>query len=185
MQCFFRQNAWKNIYEHHHSDFVLLGEDVSTGHNYCQRSLLRRERRPRSKAGSVSLMSQSQQWYPHAHYKVLQMEVGKEKSTKHKIYKNAKTEQLLVRRWQWVWAPWWTPRRFSFSSPAQTRPLLSTRCPFKHWCHDDINDGFTKACSSGDWGGSLPHVDCVSFPAASKHDDHCRRGCKILIAMAM
>ena len=24
----------------------------------------------------------------------------------------------------------------------------------------------------------MPHVDCVSFPAASKHDDHCRRGGK-------
>ena len=129
-----------------------------------------------------TLMSQNQQWYPDAHYKVFQMEVGNKKSTKHKIYKIAKTEQLFVRRWQWVWAPWWTPRRFSFLSPAQTRPLPSTRCPFKHWCHDDINDGFTKACSSGDWGGSLPHVDCVSFPAASKHDDHCRRGWKILTA---
>ena len=32
------------------------GEDVSTGHNYCQRSLFRRERRPRSKAGSVSCL---------------------------------------------------------------------------------------------------------------------------------
>ena len=37
-----------------YSDFALLGEDVSTGHNYCQRSLLRRERRPRSKAGLPS-----------------------------------------------------------------------------------------------------------------------------------
>ena len=136
--------------------------------------------------GNVDLVPK--QVYPHVTKSTmiswfsLQGIADGEKSTKHNIYKNAKTEQLFVRRWQWVWAPWWTPRRFSFLSPAQTRPLPSTRCPFKHWCHDDINDGFTLC--SGDWGGSLPHVDCVSFPAASKHDDHCRRGCKIPIAMA-
>ena len=150
-----------------------VGEDVSTGHNYCQRSLLRRERRPRSKAGLPSCNKVNND---------ILILITRYCRWRKNIYKNAKTKQLFARRWQWVWAPWWTPKRFSFSSPAQTRPLPSTRCPFKHWCHDDKNDGFTKACSSGDWGGSLPHVDCVSFPAASKHDDHCRRGCQILTA---
>ena len=147
------------------------GEDVSTGHNYCQRSLLRRERRPRSKAGLPSCNKVNND---------ILILITRYCRWRKNIYKNAKTKQLFARRWQWVWAPWWTPRRFSFLSPAQTRPLPSTRCPFKHWCHDDINDGFTLC--SGDWGGSLPHVDCVSFPAASKHDDHCRRGWKILTA---
>ena len=75
-----------------YSDFVLSGEDVSTGHDYCQRSLLRRERRPRSKAGSVSCLKvNNNNKSPHAHYKELQMEVGKEKSTKHNIYKKDRT----------------------------------------------------------------------------------------------
>ena len=168
-----------------YSNFVLLGEDVGTGHNYCQRSLLRRERRPRSKAGSVSCLKVNDVILTTSSLQGITDGGWQRKKHETHNLQNAKTEQLFVRRWQWVWAPWWTPRRFSFSSPAQTRPLPSTRCTFKHWCHDDKNDGFTKACSSGDWGGSLPHVDCVSFPAASKHDDHCRRGCKILIAMAM
>ena len=57
MKCFYSQmheKIFTNITKY--SNFVLLGEDVGTGHNYCQRSLFRRERRPRSKAGSVSCL---------------------------------------------------------------------------------------------------------------------------------
>ena len=49
---------------------------------------------------------------------------------------------MTTRHWLWVWALWWMPRKFLFSSLGQTRHLLSTRFWFdkyivictRFWC---------------------------------------------------
>ena len=93
---------------------------------------------------------------------------------------------VIFRRWRWELAPWWTPRRFSFSSLAPTRLLLFTRFSpniglltnhhHQHLFWVEISIATIFVHVPGNRGGCVPHVDRVCIPAAPKHHDYRWRG---------